>query len=151
MAQQSLVSQDFLFIEASRSQSDTPHSVGLLWPSDNPDAETSTWQHTTLTTDRPPHAPDGIRTLNPRKKGAAGPPRGHWDRLITPLVATKLFFKYIQHCTVYTGHWNMPHFPTPPSENKSSLNPLRERDEFFVTEFSLNDCYQLTTNSQIWQ
>jgi len=28
------------------------HSVGLLWTSDQPDAETSTWQHTTLTTDR---------------------------------------------------------------------------------------------------
>jgi len=24
---------------------------GLLWTSDQPDAETSTWQHTTLTTD----------------------------------------------------------------------------------------------------
>ena len=28
---------------------DTPHSVGLLWISDRPVAETSTWQHTTLT------------------------------------------------------------------------------------------------------
>jgi len=27
-------------------------SVGLLWTSDQPVAETSTWQHTTLTTDR---------------------------------------------------------------------------------------------------
>jgi hypothetical protein len=26
----------------------TPHSVGLLWASDQPGAETSTWQHTTL-------------------------------------------------------------------------------------------------------
>jgi hypothetical protein len=31
---------------------DTPHSVGHLWTSDQPVAETSTWQHTTLTTDR---------------------------------------------------------------------------------------------------
>ena len=31
---------------------DTPHSVGLLWTSDQPEAETSTWQHTTLTRDR---------------------------------------------------------------------------------------------------
>jgi hypothetical protein len=32
----------------------TRHSVGPLWTSDQPDAETSTWQHTTLTRDRHP-------------------------------------------------------------------------------------------------
>ena len=31
-----------LLLRASRSYSDTPHSVGLLWTSDQPDAETST-------------------------------------------------------------------------------------------------------------
>jgi hypothetical protein len=31
----------------SLSHSDTSHSVGLLWMSDQPDAETSSWQHTT--------------------------------------------------------------------------------------------------------
>ena len=50
MAQEFLVS---LFnIEAPRSYSDTPQSVGLLWTSDQLDAETTTTQHTTLTTDR---------------------------------------------------------------------------------------------------
>jgi len=39
------VGQDLLFIEASQSHSYTPHSVGLLWTSDQPDAEISTWQH----------------------------------------------------------------------------------------------------------
>jgi hypothetical protein len=34
-------------IEVSWSHSDTPHSVGLLWTSARPVAETSTWQHTT--------------------------------------------------------------------------------------------------------
>ena len=34
------------------TESDTPHPVGLLWTSDQPEAETSTWQHTTLTRDR---------------------------------------------------------------------------------------------------
>ena len=38
----------------SRSHSDPPQSVGLLWTSDQPDAETSIWQHTTITTDRHP-------------------------------------------------------------------------------------------------
>jgi hypothetical protein len=52
MARQSLGGLGLLIIEASRSHSDTPHSVGLLWTSDQPVAETSTWQHKTLTTDR---------------------------------------------------------------------------------------------------
>jgi hypothetical protein len=43
MAQQSPVGQGLLIIEASRSHSDTPHSVGLLWTSDQPDAETATY------------------------------------------------------------------------------------------------------------
>jgi len=42
MAQQTLVGQDLLVLEASRSHSDTPHSVGLLWARDQPDTETST-------------------------------------------------------------------------------------------------------------
>ena len=67
---------------ASWSHSDTPHSVGLLWTIDQPDAETSSWQHTTLK--RGKHqCPGGIQTLNPCKRTAAEPllgPRGHWDR-----------------------------------------------------------------------
>jgi hypothetical protein len=51
MVQQPPVGQGLLIIEASRSHSDTLHSVGLLWTSDQPGAETSTWQHTTLTRD----------------------------------------------------------------------------------------------------
>ena len=42
MAQQPLMGQGLLIIEASLSHSDTPHSIGLLWTSDQPDAETST-------------------------------------------------------------------------------------------------------------
>jgi hypothetical protein len=49
IAQHPPVGQGLLIIEASRSHSDTPQSVGLLWASDQPDAETSTLQHTTLT------------------------------------------------------------------------------------------------------
>ena len=44
VAQQPLVGLVFLIIEALRSHSDTPHSVGLLWTSDRPVAE----QHTPL-------------------------------------------------------------------------------------------------------
>jgi len=42
MAQQPPVDQGLLTVEASRSHSHTPHSVGLHWTSDQPDAETST-------------------------------------------------------------------------------------------------------------
>ena len=51
LAKQPLVSQGLLIIDDSRSHPDTPQSVALLWTSDQPEAETSTWQHTTLTTD----------------------------------------------------------------------------------------------------
>jgi hypothetical protein len=37
---------------SSRPHSDTPHSEGLLWTSDQPDAQTSTWQHTAFAQDR---------------------------------------------------------------------------------------------------
>ena len=58
-----------LSLEVSRSHSlDAPYSVGLLWTSDQPDAETSTWHHTTLTTDI--HAPGGIRTHNLSRRAA---------------------------------------------------------------------------------
>jgi len=47
MTQQHLAGQGLLIIGASRSHSNTPYSVGLLWTNDQPDAETSTLQHTT--------------------------------------------------------------------------------------------------------
>ena len=79
--QQPPVGQGLLTVEASRSHSVTPHSVGLLWTSDQPAAETSTWQHTTLTTDRHPCP---RRDSNPQSQRAAADPRlrprGHWDR-----------------------------------------------------------------------
>jgi len=62
------------------------HSVGLLWASDRPVAETSIWQHTTITTDI--HAPGGIRTRNPIMRETADPcpiPRSHWGRQAGPV------------------------------------------------------------------
>jgi hypothetical protein len=60
-----VVDLGFLGAEASRSHSVTPHSVRLLWTSDQSDANTSSWQHTTLTTDRHP-CPGGIQTRSCR-------------------------------------------------------------------------------------
>jgi hypothetical protein len=50
-----------LIHEVSRSHTTTSQSVGLLWTSNQLVAETSTRQHTTLTTNRHPY-PGGIRT-----------------------------------------------------------------------------------------
>jgi len=60
MSRQPPMGLDLLIIEASRSNSDTPHSVGHLWTSDQSSAQTCTWQHTTLTRDI--HAPAGFET-----------------------------------------------------------------------------------------
>jgi len=58
MVQQPPVGQGLLNVEASPSHSDTPHSAGI-WTSCQPDAEVSTWEHTTPTRDRHlcPHPP----------------------------------------------------------------------------------------------
>jgi hypothetical protein len=39
MVHQPLVGQDLLIVTSSQSHSDTPHSVRLLWTSDQPDAD----------------------------------------------------------------------------------------------------------------
>ena len=67
-------------IDAFQAHSDTPHSVGFLWPSDPPIAETSTSQQSQQTN---LHASGGVRNRNPSNRLAADPrhiPRGHWER-----------------------------------------------------------------------
>ena len=68
MAQHPSVDQGLHVAEDSLSHSDTPHSIGFLCMSDQPNAETSTWQHTALTTDRYPCLPSGTRTRNPQQR-----------------------------------------------------------------------------------
>jgi len=71
-----------LIIVASRSHPlDTSHSVGILWTGDQPVAETSILQHTTLTRDRHPCPRRGS---NPQSQQTSGRkprlrPRGHQD------------------------------------------------------------------------
>jgi len=78
-AQQPPVGQGLLITEASRSHSDKPQSEGLLWTSDQPDSETSSWQNTTITTDKHPCL---SRYSNPQSQRVAADPRlrphGHW-------------------------------------------------------------------------
>jgi len=74
-------------LEVSRSHSDTTHSVGILWTSDQPDTEASTWQHTTLTRERCLCSGE-IRTRNPNKRASADirPTLcGHLDRRVYKL------------------------------------------------------------------
>ena len=53
----------------SITHNDAPQSVGLLWTSDQLVAETSTWQHTTLTTDKHPYP---WWNSNPQSQQASG-------------------------------------------------------------------------------
>jgi hypothetical protein len=72
--------QGLLIVKDSLSHSDAPQSVGLLWTGNQLVAETSTRQHTTLTTNI--HVRSEIRTRNLSRLAAADPrlrPRGHWD------------------------------------------------------------------------
>ena len=55
MAQQTLLGQDLLIIEASRPHSDTQHPVGLLWTSDQPHTDLYLTTHNTLTRQTPMH------------------------------------------------------------------------------------------------
>jgi hypothetical protein len=71
MVQQLLLGQDLLVLETSRSHSDTPRSVGILWTNDQPDVGTSTRQPETPTRDRHPCPPAGIEPGIPaREKGS---------------------------------------------------------------------------------
>ena len=87
--------QPLLNIEVSWTHSDIPQSVGLLWTSDQPDAETSTWQHITRTTDRHPcHRRDS----NPQSQQASG-------RRITPeIVWPHTRNTYFPHTEEYCLH-----------------------------------------------
>jgi len=76
------------------THNNAPQSVGLLWTSDQLVAETSTWQHTTLTTDKHP-CRQCDRTHNLSRRAAADlrlRPRGHWDGLF---------------CHVYWLYWKL--------------------------------------------
>ena len=83
MAKQSSIDQG-LIIRASRSHSDTPHSVRIFWSNDWPVAGTSTWQHTTLTRNRHPYL---RRDSNPYSQQASDRrstlrPRDRWNRRV---------------------------------------------------------------------
>ena len=69
------------------THNDALQSVGLLWTSDQTVAEISTWQHTTITTDKHPCS-GGIRTHNLSRRGAV-------DLRLRPVTTG------IQHISIY--------------------------------------------------
>jgi hypothetical protein len=84
MPKQTLVGQGHQIIEASRSHSDSPHLLRLLWKRNWPVTETSTCRDTTLKSDRR-HATGEIRTRSPKKQATAVTRLRrtvHWARLI---------------------------------------------------------------------
>jgi hypothetical protein len=82
---------------ASRSHSDTPHSVGLpgrvISPTQRPlPGNTQHTQQTDI------HAPGGIRNHNLRKRATSDPhlrPRIHWERLPATIMFRKSFLSFI--------------------------------------------------------
>jgi len=82
ITQYPLVGQGLVIIEVSRSHTDTPRSVGFLWTNDQPDAESSSWQHTTLIRDRHIRPPWNSKAQSQQASGRNPRlrPRGHWDR-----------------------------------------------------------------------
>jgi hypothetical protein len=74
--------QGLFVFEAERSRSETRHSPGLLWTSDQPDAETSYYTQHSQETDI--YAPCGIRTSNPtsERQQTHALERGRGDRQI---------------------------------------------------------------------
>jgi len=69
VAQQPCSGLGHLIVEVSRSYTDTPHSVGILWKRDQPVRMTSTWQHTIFTTER---YPCPRQDSNPQPQEASG-------------------------------------------------------------------------------
>jgi len=65
MARQTLVGQGLLIKEASQSYADAPYPARLLWTSDQPEAESSTLQYTTMTRDKTSVFPVGFKPVIP--------------------------------------------------------------------------------------
>jgi len=80
VAEEPLVGQGLLITEASRSHSDTPQPVGLLWTGNQPVAEI--YEITQHSKERDTDAPREIRTHYLSRREATDPrlrPRGHWN------------------------------------------------------------------------
>ena len=113
------VGQGLLIHEVPRSHSDTPQSVGLLWTSDQLVAETSTWQHTTLTTDR---YTCPLSDSNPQSQQASG----HRDRLRHRQFSSDLVRSALPHDLAH-NKYELPSFIHSASCRTRGPYPLRKQ------------------------
>jgi hypothetical protein len=86
------------------TQNDAPHSVGLLWTSDQSVAETSTWQHTTLTTEKI-HDPVGFE---PTISAGERPKTYALDRTAAGTGYTQKYLVEIGVVSVGMSHFGTP-------------------------------------------
>jgi len=80
------------------THNDASQAVGPLWTSDQPVAETSTWQNTTITTDKYPCPWWDSNPQNLSRREAADlrlRPRGHWNRPYGIWLALRWLMSYI--------------------------------------------------------
>jgi hypothetical protein len=85
------------------TNNDAPHSVGILWTSDQLVAENSTWQHTQQTNI---HVPGGIRTHDGSRRAAV-----HCAAAEIGINASNNY-KFQVSCTYFTRYvkWSHSHF-----------------------------------------
>jgi len=121
-AQQLLLGQSLLIIDAAWSYSDTPQSVELLWTSDQRDTETSSWQHTTPTRDRLPRRRD---SNTQSQQGPRLLPRG-----IVPTKNNKKKFQRTDSRKAHTLKCHHRFF-----QNQFHFTSLK--DNFFRAEFDI--------------
>ena len=108
------VDQGLLIIGDSWSHPDTPHSVGLLWASDKPDAETSTWQHTILK-EKDIHGRGEIRTRNPSKRADTLYVQEEGLAMGTPTssILSEIYLWHIENTNIFDillEHWIIGYF-----------------------------------------
>jgi len=91
MPEQPLTIQVVLIIEASRSHSDTPHPVRLLWMKDQPDSEDLTTHKTRNgQTSMPPAEFEPTIPANERPQTHALDLAGHQDRHLQSIIGTSI-------------------------------------------------------------
>ena len=111
--------------------------------SDQPVAQTSTWQHTVLNTDI--HAPWGIRTHNLSKRAAVDPrlrPRGHWVRPTRCTNSSNLFLEWNSTC--------FRQFPCPSSGVRPVCRLRRNSSPLTYREYYTRCCINPLTPNDLY-
>jgi hypothetical protein len=128
-------------VEVSRSRSDTPHSVGLLWMNDRSVVETSNWRHTANTTDF--HLPGG-------RRAAADPclrPRCHRDR-------HTVYVPWVKTSAHRTDTHPMYLIPISVGNNIIGISGISQTWLWFLSWYKINQgaerFFKLKSRSQRW-